>query len=188
MKQGIIIGFFVLIVVAFIVGSSKGSADDREEEAEQLGAEEFNAYKKYTDTTGLLAAAKTAMPVYDHAILEKGIQNHISDKAAGELAKDIYKAKGMFDDDETKTYGTLRQLESLVDLWALNYKFRQLATAMNEVKKKAGGPIFTPDPTNVIDYMHSYLSNAEMKKCNDVLNKLPVFIADGKKYPKRQAV
>lgn len=157
MNKAIIIGAVVLVLLAFIVGSSKGSKDEREEIANENGAIEFLRYKplsylkgyiSYLGANPLPSGKKWLSPIL-----------HIDGTSGYLVAKDIYDAKDAFNDDETLAYSALSRLHSLADLADIQILFQQF-------KKE-----------NIFDYMRSFLNEKELTRCAKVLQSLPIMVS-----------
>lgn len=163
MNKFIVIGALVLLIGAFIIGSSRGSKGDKEDAANENAAIDFLAYKPLETLNGLMSylalnshdkngkLIKWITPVY-----------HLPNENLIQIAKDIYNAKGFFNDDETLTYSALSQLKSLFDLPDLNLWFKSKSVSNGE---------------DLFDYMNSYLNNKEMARCAKLLKALPIMIS-----------
>lgn len=191
-----------LIIVAFLVGSSKGDAEEKETAAEDQGAVDFLKFKIYTTDSGrnagILAVIAKEFPGTQttqagrdarNAMLHSAFHSYDSQATLDSIAADIYNAKSVFDDDESKAYAALARITSLMDLYAVNaMSFSIVVKRLNEKKVAFTfglaniDPIFGVQPTNVIDFLHSFLNNKEKLKCLKYLEAMPMFIHAGKKY------
>lgn len=180
MNRTVITIALIIVVTAFIVGSFKGSADDREEAREDKGAQRFVEFKQYTIAQGIrseldkiTAAAK--MTEQQAAVFRgKAVQQSTSSAILLNVANDIFNSRGfLLDDDENRVIGALNTLKSLIDLWRLQITFYSVSLR---------NPLLPADQRNVIGYLAAFLSPAEQLQCADILDELPLCIVDNKKY------
>lgn len=154
----IIVGAITILVLAFLIGSSKGNADDKEEEKNYEGTLNFLQYKKLTDVNSFAQWGFDTAQAYKMKYPKKTERLTTSATELGKIAKDIYDAKGFWNDDETMTASALRRLVSVSDISPLNAVF------MFKYKE------------NIFDYMNSYLNESEMTECGKILAELPAYI------------
>lgn len=198
MKQFIAISLIVLVVVAFIVGSNKGNAAEKEAELNALGARLFLSLKQYTSDAGINELiTKTAQanienyrmhPTDTMNLIKAAMKSARPVNVIAAIAQDIYKSKKLLNDDENATYAAFSNIRSLVELEKVNLVFFNMVHSINWVKDAVTfglaeiDPLMGTEPENIIDFMNGFLNDKEKTKCYNLIKDAPVFIVGGKKY------
>ena len=153
----------LMIVIFFDKLKTAIFGDPKKEEKDLTLATDFLNYKSFESLQGFiqyLDAHKTdkngkIIKFYTPVL-------YPSNDIAISIATDIYDAKGFFNDDETKTFSAFSRLKSLADITNVQIWFNSL---------KVGGE------GSILEFVNSYLNNAELARCTKLLHELPIIIS-----------